>query len=319
MASIDWPLEKLVEYKPEATAQNDFEAFWSRNKAASHEIPLNATFDRIESSLPLANVYDVAFDGVDGVRVRGWFLSPQEVAAPLPAVIQFIGYAGGRDYPHTLAPHLLNGFCAFIMDSRGQGGDTGQVLATSHGAQRGFITHGILDREEYYYKNFYLDTMRAVQVVAARDEVDEHRLAAIGKSQGGALTIACAALSDQIKAMAPDVPWLSHFRRAVDISVGPYEEITEFMKRHPAQIEAAFETLSYFDNMNMARMVEATHAYYSVGLWDDICPPSTVFASYNHLPAAVEKSIEVYPYNKHEGGQALHEDRKLKWLRSVLG
>jgi cephalosporin-C deacetylase-like acetyl esterase len=45
--------------------------------------------------------------------------------------------------------------------------------------------------------------------------------------------------------MAPDVPWLSHFRRSVDIAVGPYEEITEFMKKHPEHIEQAFETLSY--------------------------------------------------------------------------
>lgn len=319
MGSIDWPLEKLVDYKPESTAQDDFDAFWCRNKAESAKVDLNATFERVEDSLPMANVYDVAFDGVDGVRVRGWFLSPKDQSGPLPTVVQFIGYTGGRDYPHALAPHVLNGFCAFIMDSRGQGGATGQTLTTSHGAQKGFITHGILDKEEYYYRNFYLDTIRAVEAVAGRDEVDETRIAAIGGSQGGALTIACAALSERVTVMAPDVPWLSHFRRSVDIAVGPYEEITDFMKKHPEHIEQAFETLSYFDNMNLVEMVKVTHAYYSVGLWDDICPPSTVYASYNRLPDSVEKSIEVYPYNKHEGGHNLHQHRKLGWLRKVLG
>jgi cephalosporin-C deacetylase len=319
MGSIDWPLEKLVDYNPDSTAKDDFEAFWCRNKAESQKVPLNASFELAQNSLPMANVYDVSFDGVDGVRVRGWYMTPKDVAAPLPAVVQFIGYSGGRDYPHALAAHVLNGFCAFIMDSRGQGGGTGQILTTSFGAQRGFITHGIMDKEEYYYRNFYLDTIRAVQAVAERDEVDEGRIAAIGGSQGGALTIACAALSDQVRAMAPDVPWLSHFRRSVDIANGPYEEITEFMKKHPQHIEDAFDTLSYFDNMNLVEMVKVTHAYYSVGLWDDICPPSTVFASYNKVPAAVEKSIEVYPYNKHEGGHNLHQHRKLDWLRRVLG
>ncbi len=319
MGSIDWPLEKLIDYKPDTTAQDDFEGFWRANKEQSEQVPLNAAFERVEGSLPMANVYDVSFDGADGVRVRGWYLTPRDVTEPLPAVVQFIGYSGGRDYPHALAPHVLNGFCAFIMDSRGQGGGTGQILTTSHGAQRGFITHGILDKDEYYYRNFYLDTVRAVQAVAGRKEVDEDRIAAIGGSQGGALTIACAALSDQVKAMAPDVPWLSHFRRAVDIAVGPYEEITEFMKKHPERIEQAFETLSYYDNMNLVEMVKVTHAYYSVGLWDDICPPSTVYASYNRLPGEVEKSIEVYPYNKHEGGHNLHQHRKLDWLCDVLG
>jgi cephalosporin-C deacetylase len=319
MGSVDRPLEELVDYKPDQSKADDFDAFWDGLCAESDAVALNAEFTHVADSLPLANVYDVAFDGVDGVRVRGWFLTPKNVTEPLPAVVQFIGYSGGRDCPHLLASHVLNGFCAFIMDSRGQGGHTGQVLATSHGGQRGFITHGILDKDEYYYKHFYLDTRRAVDVLRGREEVDGSRIAAIGGSQGGALTIACAALSSHVKAMAPDVPWLSHFRRSVDLALGPYEEITDFMKRHPDRIEDAFDTLAYFDNMNLVSRVGVSHAYYSVGMWDDICPPSTVFASYNWMPEQVEKAIEVYPYNGHEGGGNLHQQRKLQWLRRVLG
>ncbi len=319
MASVDWPLEKLVDYRPDRTAPEDFDAFWCRSCAESENVPLNPAFVPVEDSLPLARMYDVAFDGVDGVRVKGWFLTPLEVTGPLPTVVQFIGYTGGREYPHALAPHVLNGFCAFIMDSRGQGGNTGQTLSTSYGGIKGFITHGILDKESYYYRNFYLDTVRAVEAVRGRDEVDGDRIATIGGSQGGALTIACAALSPHVRAMAPDVPWLSHFRRSVDLAVGPYEEITDFMKRFPDRIEEAFETLSYFDNMNLASKVTVDHAYYSVGLWDDVCPPSTVFASYNWIPENVKKTMEVYPYNGHEGGGNLHAQRKLKWLRQVLG
>lgn len=319
MASIDWPLEKLVDYRPALTTRADFDVFWASARAQSDKVPLNATFTPVRDALPLAHVYDVAFDGVDGVRVKGWFLTPRDISRPLPAVVQFIGYTGGRDYPHALSFHVLNGFCAFTMDSRGQGGATGQRLETGHGGVRGYITHGILDRDDYYYRNFYLDTIRAVEATRARPEVDGNRIAAVGGSQGGALTIACAGLSPNVRAMAPDVPWLSHFRRSIDLAVGPYEEITDFLKRFPDQIERAFETLSYFDNMNLASKVTAGHAYYSVGLWDNICPPSTVYASYNHLPAHVKKSIEVYPYNGHEGGGNLHLQRKLKWLRDVLG
>lgn len=318
MPSIDKPLEELVGYKPEQTRQPDFDAFWCGTCAESDEVPLNASFEPVADTFPLARVFDVSYDGADGVRVKGWFVTPRDVGGPLPTVVQYIGYTGGRDFPHQMAPHVLNGFCAFIMDTRGQGGNTGQRLATSHGGQRGFITHGILDKEEYYLKHLYLDARRAVAVVREREEVDADRIATIGGSQGGALTIAGAALSPHVKAMAPDVPWLSHFRRSVDLAVGPYEEITDFMKRFPDQVEKAFETLSYFDNMNLASKVSVTDAYYSVGLWDDICPPSTVYASYNWLPAGVNKAIEVYPFNKHEGGGALHQHRKLKWLREVL-
>lgn len=318
MASVDWPLEKLVDYQPALTAAPDFNSFWDAQLAQSRKMPLNGEFAEVQDSLPLARVYDAAFDGADGVRVRGWFLTPREVKKPLPAVVQFIGYTGGRDFPHALAAHVLNGFCAFIMDSRGQGGNTGMKVETSHGAQSGFITHGILDKDEYYFRNFYLDTVRVAELVCARPEVDAKRVAALGGSQGGALSIACASLSDQVAVMAPDVPWLSHFRRSVDIAVGPYAEITNFLKKFPEKIEQAFNTLSYFDNMNLVTRTKVSRAYYSVGLWDDICPPSTVYASYNHLPTAVQKSIEIYPYNGHEGGGGLHQQRKLKWLRQVL-
>ena len=118
--------------------------------------------------------------------------------------------------------------------------------------------------------------------------------------------------------MAPDVPWLSHFERSVEIAMGPYEEITDFMKAYPDQIDQAFTTLSYFDIMNMVTMTRAEKAFYSVGLWDEVCPPSTVYASYNHLPASVDKTINVYRYNGHEGGGALHEQRLLSWLRTAF-
>lgn len=317
MPSIDWELDRLIDYKPALTAADDFHQFWQENLHESGQVPLAPAFGRTDD-LPGACVYDASFDGVDGVRVRGWFITPLQVNEPLPTVVKFIGYAGGRSLAHTHAHHVLNGFNVFVMDSRGQGGDTGMILATSHGARRGFVTHGILEPREYYFRAFYLDTVRAVEAACTRPEVDDRRVAVIGGSQGGALTIACASLSERVAVMAPDVPWLSHFERAVDIAVGPYEEITDFMKAYPEHIERAFNTLSYFDTMNLVTLTGVRRAYYSVALWDDICPPSTVFASYNHLPASVEKSIEVYRYNGHEGGGALHEQRRLRWLRTAF-
>jgi cephalosporin-C deacetylase len=54
---------------------------------------------------------------------------------------------------------------------------------------------------------------------------------------------------------------------------------------------------------------------FSVGLIDDITPPSTVFTAYNHY--AGPKDIAVYPYNGHEGGQTAHLLAKLAFLAAV--
>ena len=60
MASVDWPLEKLVEYRPELTARDDFHDFWEANLQQSQQVPLNGEFVEVEDALPGARVYDVA-------------------------------------------------------------------------------------------------------------------------------------------------------------------------------------------------------------------------------------------------------------------
>jgi cephalosporin-C deacetylase len=49
---------------------------------------------------------------------------------------------------------------------------------------------------------------------------------------------------------------------------------------------------------------------------DDICPPSTVYAAYNHYLG--EKQIRVYSYNQHEGGQSYQKLEQLRFLAAQL-
>jgi cephalosporin-C deacetylase len=68
-------------------------------------------------------------------------------------------------------------------------------------------------------------------------------------------------------------------------------------------------------------------ALYSAAQMDDICPPSTVFASFNAYGSGsaessgtgAAKEIEVYRFNNHEGGQEHHWIRQLLFLRKILG
>jgi cephalosporin-C deacetylase len=56
-------------------------------------------------------------------------------------------------------------------------------------------------------------------------------------------------------------------------------------------------------------------ALFSVGLMDTICPPSTVYAAYNHY--AGPKQIKIYEYNNHEGGATFQTEAKLNFLRAL--
>jgi cephalosporin-C deacetylase len=142
--------------------------------------------------------------------------------------------------------------------------------------------------------------VRALELLAHRDEVDARRIAVTGFSQGGALALAAAALSERPILCLPDAPFLCDFRRAIEVATaGPYAEIPAFLKNFPHLYEDVVRTLSYVDNLNLAPWVRCRTIVCNC-LWDDVCPPSTIFAAYHHLGAATEKRIEVYPFHKHE-------------------
>ena len=47
MASIDWPYEQLVEYTPELTKKDDFDAFWEQQKKALSQIPMDIRLKKV--------------------------------------------------------------------------------------------------------------------------------------------------------------------------------------------------------------------------------------------------------------------------------
>jgi cephalosporin-C deacetylase len=111
------------------------------------------------------------------------------------------------------------------------------------------------------------------------------------------------------------VPFLCHYRRAVSIQdSNPYGEISRFLLVHRDKVDQVFRTLSYFDGVNLAARAKA-QALFSVGLMDEICPPSTVYAAYNHWRG--EKDIRIYHFNHHEGGGEYQAVEKVKFLRGI--
>ena len=207
------------------------------------------------------------------------------------------------------------GICVLSMDCRGQNGQSQDAAVYPEGNAPGWMTQGIRDPQRYYYRYVYADAVRALELLAQRDEVDENRLAITGISQGGGLTLAVAALSERPILALPDIPFLCDFRRAVQITAaGPYPEIPVFVKQFPDLYEQAFRTLSYVDCLNLAPMIKC-RTVISNCLWDDICPPSTIFGVYNHLTC--EKQIEVYPFHKHELPYE-HNELKFRLLAETL-
>lgn len=319
---FDLPLEQLSSYRPERNEPADFDEFWQGTLAAARERPLAATFEPVDVGLALIESFDVTFHGYGGQPIKGWLQLPRERNGRLPCVVEYIGYGGGRGFATDWLLWASAGYAHLVMDTRGQGsawskGDTPDLEVEGGNPQHpGFMTRGVLRPETYYYRRLITDAVRAVEAARVHPAVDGGRIAVSGGSQGGGLALAVGGLA-AVQAVMADVPFLCHFRRATEITDAyPYQEIARYLLVHRDKETAVFNTLAYFDGMNFAARASAP-ALFSAGLMDEICPPSTVFAAYNHY--AGPKEMRVWRYNHHEGGGPYQTIEKVKFLRSLWG
>jgi cephalosporin-C deacetylase len=321
---FDLPLAELQTYRSDAREPADFGAFWADQLARCREAawPIRSEPYRRDVYHDLL-VDDVTFAGAGGHPVRGWFVRSRHAEPPLPCVVQVQGYGGGRGLPleHALYPAV--GIASFVMDSRAQGstqlGSTGDpgAGAGAFAETPGVMTRGILEPGTYYYVRLYLDVVRALETVRELPGVDAERIAISGRSQGGGLALAGAALAPElVRVCHADVPFLCDFGRALELaSDPPYTEIVEFLRMHVDRTHAVRTTLSYVDCVHHARRISA-RTLMSANLFDTCCPPSTVFAVYNNI--AAEKHIVVYEYSAHSSPTTQSERRLADLVHAFL-
>jgi cephalosporin-C deacetylase len=321
LSHTDLPLELLREYAPDLPEPADLDVFWQSTLSDARAAGGAVTVDAVEAPFTQIVVEDLTFPGFAGEPIKGWITRPKS-ASPLPAVVEFVGYNGGRGLAGERLAWAAAGYVHVIMDTRGQGSGWGNGgdTADPHGsgpATAGFMTRGITSPHDYYYRRVFTDAVRLLDAVAELPFVDQARIAVTGGSQGGGIAIAAAALSPLARAVLPDVPFLCDFPRAITRTPEPpFTEITRWLSVHRDAAATALQTLSYFDGAVLARRITAP-ALFSVALMDDIVLPSTVFAAYNAVRSP-DKHIEIYEYNGHEGGSFRHWHRQAAWLPARL-
>jgi cephalosporin-C deacetylase len=303
MPLVDLPLAELLNYQGRNPRPEDFDAYWDAALAEMRAIdpkvelvphPINADF---------AECFELRFTGVGGARIFAKYLRPKGKKG-CRALLQFHGYTWHSGEWAEKLNWVANGFCVAAMDCRGQGGlseDMGGTKGTTH---KGHIIRGLDDSpEKLLYRSIYLDTAQLASIILNFPEVDADRVGASGGSQGGALTIACAALEPRIKRIAPVYPFLSDYLRTweTDQCHSAYEEIRTFFRffdpLHERKQEI-FERLGYVDIQFLAPRIQA-EVLMATGLMDTICLPSTQFAAYNKISS--QKELVVYPDFGHEG------------------
>lgn len=326
MVLTDLSREELETYRPRVPEPEDVEEFWATTLGQARAVAAAPKVEPVSTPVSELVVEDLTFTGFGGEPVRGWVTRPRRDGR-LPAVVEYVGYNGGRGLPGERLQWAAAGYVHVVMDTRGQGSGwgSGGVTPDPHGsgpAVPGFMTRGIEHPSTYYYRRVFTDAVLLVDAVRSLSFVDSDRVAVTGSSQGGGITIAVAGLAgDAVHACMPDVPFLCHFRRAVELTPhAPFTEVTQYLAVHREAVEQVFRTLSYFDGVVLGRRASAP-ALFSVALMDDIVLPSTVYAAYHAYgshQAVEDRGLEVYPYNGHESGQTYQWVRQATWLAARL-
>ena len=323
MPLIDKPLPELLAYRGRNPRPTDFDAYWD---AALRELDATPPQPELRPNPSMSTraieCFDLWFTGVGGARVYAKYLRPRNAGQEgrLPAVLQFHGYSGNSgDWIDKFA-WPAEGVCIAAMDCRGEGGRSEDSSQLKGPTLRGHIVRGLEDPDarKLIYRQVYLDTVQLARVVMSFAEVDPDRVGCFGPSQGGGLTLACAALEPRIRRAAPVFPFLCDFQRTweLDYAKDAYEELRLFFRffdpRHEREQEI-FTKLGYIDCQHLAPRIRAEVLMFT-SLMDTICPPSTQFAAYNRIPG--KKDLVIYPDFAHENlpGQM---DRTFNFMRGL--
>ncbi len=319
MPLIDMPLEKLKVYRGCSPKPADFDEFWDKSLAEMNSVDPKATFVKKDFGSRFADCFELTFTSTKNARIYAKFARPKNFSGRIPAILHFHGLSGSGDSWKSLLSYVSQGYCIATMDCRGQGGiseDVGGAKGTTYSTP---FSRGLDDEpENLLCRDLFLDTAMLARIIMGLDYVDKERVGVFGGSQGGALSIACAALVPSIKRCAPMYPYLSDYRRVweMDLDKGAYEGLRYYFRqcdpRHEREDEI-FEKLGYIDIQNLAPRIQAK-VLMGTGLMDTVCPPSTQFAAYNKITS--EKKVVIYPDYGHEGLKG-HDDIIFNFLAEL--
>ena len=319
MPLIDMPLDQLKSYAGRNPRPSDHDAYWERALAEMRAIEPMVELVPVSISAPYAECFDLYFTGVHGARVHAKFVRPAKPKGKHPAVLIFHGYTGNSgDWSDKLKWAAL-GFSVAALDCRGQGGlseDTGGVKGTTH---KGHFIRGLDDvPDNLLFRQIFLDTAQLARIIMEMPDVDPDRVGATGGSQGGALTLACAALEPRVRRAFSVFPFLCDYKRVweMDLAKQAYEELAWYFRMYDPlhqREDEVFSRLGYIDVQYLAPRIRAETCVVT-GLMDTVCPPSTQFAAYNRMKC--RKSMLIYPDFGHEGLPGV-DDRAYEYLAAL--
>lgn len=269
----------------------DFDKFWRQTRKELEEVPIAAELkpDPAHTDAEAA-CFKADWSSLGGARVHARYCRPQG-AGPFPAVLISPWYGlGAIPVPDGLA---RRGVAALWYQARGF-----EVDRSSYPLENSwYVLEGIDSPRTYVFRGIVAHGLRGLDFLASRPEIDAKRLAVMGASQGGGLSLLLTALDKRVSLAAADFPFLSDWEGSIADAAGAYGELRGLIERDPPKRAAVLRTLGYFDALHAASRVRV-RALVQAGLKDRTCPAAGIKKVYERL-GSKEKLLREYPDADH--------------------
>ena len=263
----------------------DFMEFWKAERAKLDTVPPDAKVEKRDSGTPGIDLYSVIVDaGVDHPVTAYMAIPTAAKPKSLPICISYQSHNASDISPAV----------AISLAKRGAIG----MFATWHGLPLGETQEfykkecrrfgqdlRVGDREKWAYHGMYLRVLRALDYLKTRPEWNGRDLIVEGGSLGGCEAACAAALDPAVTMAIISICGFCDYNGDLDGRRG-----SSVSNRPAAKKDDARRALSYHDAVNFARFIKC-ETYFCTGFADEQCPPSSVYAAYNNLPAETEKSM----------------------------
>ena len=303
--------EKL---QPTTVNPNDFDEFWTKTLADARQTPLNPTRRLLpERCTEKVNVYEVSFQNVRwGSRTYGILCLPVK-PGKYPALLRVPG-AGVRPYQGDVWT-AEQGAITLEIGIHGVPVTMPQSVydELQQGALNCYWDFNMNSRSDSYYRRVFVGAVRAIDYIASLPEWNGASLGVTGSSQGGMLSLVCAALDSRVTFYgAVHAAMCDHTASLKGIACGwPHYFYYDPSHADPKKIE----TSRYYDGVNFARRIKCP-GWFSFGYNDEVVPPTTAFATYNTV--AAPKELHPYQLTGHYWFQEQWDEWEA-WLLGQMG
>ncbi len=281
--------------QPTTENPSDFDTFWSSTLAEARGVSLEPTRRLLpERCTDKVNVYEVSFQNLRwNSRTYGILCIPTK-PGKYPALLRVPG-AGVRPYQGDVWT-ASQGAITLEIGIHGVPVTMEQKVYDNlmEGALNCYWEANMDSRDRSYYKRVIVGAVRAIDYIASLDEWNGTSLGVTGSSQGGFLSLACAALDKRVTFYgAVHAALCDHTASLKGVACGWPHYFYYDVKHADAK---KIETSRYYDGVNFARRIQCP-GWFSFGYNDDVVPPTTAYATYNTVTAP--KELHVYQLTGH--------------------